>query len=117
MTNKEPKYLTDFFLYNKRYHWFIIPTIVFFYRKDVFFETGICTPAIGLSVRCVTVYPSHHQQRKGHSSQHPWLILSPLPLRHCPTSQGDVNIPSRISVHQYPSQVLSPIGEYTGQLL
>jgi len=26
---KEPKYLKDFFIYNKRYHWFIIPTIVF----------------------------------------------------------------------------------------
>jgi len=36
-TNKEPKYLKDFFIYNKRYHWFIIPTIVFYYRKDTFF--------------------------------------------------------------------------------
>jgi hypothetical protein len=56
MTNKEPKYLTDFFLYNKRYHWFIIPTIVFYYREDVFFETGITSPAIGLSFRWLTFF-------------------------------------------------------------
>ncbi len=56
MTNKEPKYLTDFFLYKKKYHWFIIPTIIFFYRKDVFFSTGLCTPAFGLSIRWLTFF-------------------------------------------------------------
>jgi len=56
MKNREPKYLTDFFLYNKKYHWFIIPTIVFFYRKDVFFSTGCYTPAIGFSVRWLTFF-------------------------------------------------------------
>lgn len=54
--NKEPKYLIDFFIYNKRYHWFIIPTIVFYYRKDVFFETGITSPAIGMSFRWLTFF-------------------------------------------------------------
>jgi hypothetical protein len=56
MTTKEPKYLTDFFIYNKKYHWFIIPTVAFFYRKDVFFETGITSPAIGLSFRWLTFF-------------------------------------------------------------
>ncbi len=56
MTNKEPKYLTDFFVYKKKFHWFIIPTIVFFYRKDVFFETGITSPAVGLSIRWLTFF-------------------------------------------------------------
>jgi hypothetical protein len=56
MTNKEPKYLTDFFIYKKKFHWFIIPTIVFFYRKDVFFETGITSPAFGISFRWLTFF-------------------------------------------------------------
>lgn len=56
MTNKEPKYLTDFFVYKKKFHWFIIPTIVFFYREDVFFETGITSPAFGLSIRWLTFF-------------------------------------------------------------
>jgi hypothetical protein len=56
MTTKEPKYLTDFFIYKKKFHWFIIPTIVFFYREDVFFETGISSPAIGLSFRWLTFF-------------------------------------------------------------
>jgi hypothetical protein len=56
MTNKEPKYLKDFFIYNKRYHWFIIPTVVFYCRKDVFFETGITSPAIGMSIRWLTFF-------------------------------------------------------------
>ena len=63
MKEKEPKYLTDFFLYNKRYHWFIIPTIVFFYRKDVFFETGCYSPAFGLSIRWLTFFMGIQFQR------------------------------------------------------
>lgn len=56
MTTKEPKYLTDFFVYKKKFHWFIIPTIVFFYREDVFFETGITSPAVGFSFRWLTFF-------------------------------------------------------------
>ncbi len=63
MTNKEPKYLTDFFLYNKKFHWFIIPTVVFYYRKDVFFETGITSPAFGMSVRWLTFFAGIQFQR------------------------------------------------------
>jgi hypothetical protein len=68
MTNKEPKYLTDFFLYNKRYHWFIIPTVVFFYRKDVFFETGVYTPAFGFSIRWLTFFMGIQIQRNAYYS-------------------------------------------------
>ena len=64
--NKEPKYLTDFFLYNKKYHWFIILTVVFFYRKDVFFETGLTTPAFGLSVRWLTFFMGIQFQRNAY---------------------------------------------------
>jgi hypothetical protein len=63
MLQKEPKYLTDFFIYRKKYHWFIIPTIIFFYRKDVFFETGITSPAIGLSFRWLTFFMGIQVQR------------------------------------------------------
>jgi hypothetical protein len=63
MLLKEPKYLTDFFIYRKKYHWFIIPTIIFFYREDVFFETGITSPAIGLSLRWLTFFMGIQVQR------------------------------------------------------
>jgi hypothetical protein len=56
MKNKEPKYLTDFFIYNKKHHWFIIPTIVLFYNKETFFETGVYTPAFGFSIRWMTFF-------------------------------------------------------------
>jgi hypothetical protein len=62
-TNKEPKYLKDFFIYNKRYHWFIIPTIVFYYRKDTFFETGITSPAFGMSIRWFTFFAGFQIQK------------------------------------------------------
>mgnify|MGYP000023194092 CR=1 FL=1 len=45
----------DFFIYNKRYHWFIIPTFVFFYSKEVFLETGVYTPAWGFTFRWLTI--------------------------------------------------------------
>jgi hypothetical protein len=48
------KYSKDFFVYNKRHHWFIIPTIVFFYNKETFLETGVYTPSFGLIIRWLT---------------------------------------------------------------
>ncbi len=66
MTNKEPKYLTDFFIYNKKYHWFIIPTIALYYREDVFFETGITTPAFGFSIRWLTFFMGVQFQRNAY---------------------------------------------------
>lgn len=53
MSNKKT-YLKDFFIYNKKHHWFIIPTIVFFYNKETFLETGVYTPAWGLTIRWLT---------------------------------------------------------------
>ena len=48
------KYCKDFFIYKKRHHWFLIPTIVFFYNKTEFLETGVYTPSWGLTVRWLT---------------------------------------------------------------
>jgi hypothetical protein len=48
------KYSKDFFVYNKRHHWFIIPTVVFFYNKETFLETGVYTPSFGLTIRWLT---------------------------------------------------------------
>jgi hypothetical protein len=48
------KYQKDFFVYIKRHHWFLIPTIVFYYNKNTFLETGVYTPAWGLTLRWLT---------------------------------------------------------------
>lgn len=53
MTNK---YITDFFIYKKKYHWFITPTLIFFYNEETFFESGVYTPAIGFSFRWLTLF-------------------------------------------------------------
>jgi len=53
----------DFFIYNKRYHWFIIPTVVFFYRKDTFLETGVYTPAWGFAFRWLTIMIGFQSQK------------------------------------------------------
>jgi hypothetical protein len=63
---KDPKYLTDFFIYNKKYHWFIIPTVIFFYRKDAFFDTELYTPAFGFSVRWLTFFMGVQFQRNAY---------------------------------------------------
>ena len=47
----EPKYFKNYFVYKKKYHWFIIPTIVFSYNKYEFFETGVETPSWGITIR------------------------------------------------------------------
>ena len=63
------KYCKDFFIYKKRHHWFIIPTIVFFYNKTEFLETGVYTPSWGLTVRWLTymigvqIQETYKQQR------------------------------------------------------
>jgi hypothetical protein len=53
MTNKKV-YLKDFFVYKKKHHWFIIPTVVFFYNKETFLETGVYSPSWGLTIRWLT---------------------------------------------------------------
>jgi len=47
-------YDKDFFIYKKKHHWFIIPTVVFFYNKDTFLETGVTSPSWGLTIRWLT---------------------------------------------------------------
>jgi hypothetical protein len=56
MTNREPKYHTDFFIYRKKYHWFLIPAIIVFYNKEEFCETGVSSPAFGISLRWLTFF-------------------------------------------------------------
>ena len=53
MTSKKT-YIKDFFIYKKKHHWFIIPTIVFFYNKTEFLETGVYTPSWALTIRWLT---------------------------------------------------------------
>lgn len=51
MSNKEKKYITDFFIIKKKHHWFLLPTPIFYYRKDEFFETGVTSPSWGFTLR------------------------------------------------------------------
>ena len=51
---RKKTYIKDFFIYKKRHHWFLIPTIVFFYNKTEFLQTGVYTPSWGLTVRWLT---------------------------------------------------------------
>lgn len=60
---KEPKYLTDFFIYKKKHHWFIIPTIVFFYDKETFFETGVYSPSFGFTFRWLILFMGFQVQK------------------------------------------------------
>jgi hypothetical protein len=53
MTSKKV-YLKDFFVYKKKHHWFLIPTVVFFYNKETFLETGVYSPSWGLTIRWLT---------------------------------------------------------------
>ena len=50
---KKPKikWDTDFFIIVKRYHWFIIPSFIFYYNKKHFLETGVLTPCWGFTIR------------------------------------------------------------------
>lgn len=50
------KYETRFYIRNKSYNFFLLPTIVFFYRKDYFFETGVYTPAFGITFKWLKFY-------------------------------------------------------------
>lgn len=66
MTNnqdKEPRYITNFFIRNDKHSWFIIPTIVFYYNKGSFFETGITSPSFSLSFRWLKIFMGIHIQK------------------------------------------------------
>jgi hypothetical protein len=51
MVKKEKKYITDFFIIKKKCHWFLIPTPIFYYNKNEFFETGVTSPSWGFTLR------------------------------------------------------------------
>lgn len=53
----------DFFVINKKHHWFIIPTLVISYNKNTFFETGIYTPSFGITFRWLTIMIGFQIQR------------------------------------------------------
>lgn len=50
------KYIIDFFIYKKKHHWFLIPTLVYFYNKETFFENGVYSPSVGFSFRWLTLF-------------------------------------------------------------
>ena len=52
MTNK--KYYWDFFIYNKKLHWFLIPTVVFYYRKNQDLHITDSLRTFGLTIRFLT---------------------------------------------------------------
>ncbi len=45
------RYIYDFFILKKKHYWFLIPTPIFFYNKETFFETGLYSPSIGFTLR------------------------------------------------------------------
>ena len=62
MIFNKKKYDTDFFIYNKKHHWFLLPTIVFFHNKETFLETGVYTPSWGITIRWLTFMIGLHIQ-------------------------------------------------------
>lgn len=50
MKNKKI-YEKNFFIIKKRNHWFILPSLIFYYNEYEFLQTGVTTPSWGLSIR------------------------------------------------------------------
>lgn len=48
------KYYKDFFIYNKKHHWFIFPAIVFYYDRYQIYDDGKMAPSWGLTIRWFT---------------------------------------------------------------
>lgn len=57
-------YHKDFFILKKKHHWFILPSFIFYYNKNEFYETGVTSPAWGLMVRWL-VFMIGFQIQKG----------------------------------------------------
>jgi hypothetical protein len=45
------KYIKDFFIIKKKHHWFVFPSLILYYNKNEFLETGVYTPSWGISLR------------------------------------------------------------------
>jgi hypothetical protein len=53
----------DFYVVNRPHNWIIIPTIVFFYNRHTFLETGVYSPAWGITFRWLTFMVGFQMQR------------------------------------------------------
>lgn len=52
MINKiKEKYLVDYFIIIKKNYWFLLPTPIFYYDKNSFFESGKTSPSFGFTIR------------------------------------------------------------------
>ena len=47
-------FYTDYFVYNKRHHWFILPAIVFYYDRYSIYDDSHMAPSWGLTIRWLT---------------------------------------------------------------
>ncbi len=47
-------YYKDFFIYNKKHHWYIIPAVIFYYDKESYYDDGKTSPSWGLTIRWLT---------------------------------------------------------------
>lgn len=45
------KYIKDFFIIKKKYHWFIFPSFIFYYNRNEYLEPNVYTPSWGFSIR------------------------------------------------------------------
>lgn len=48
------RYYKDFFIYNKRHHWYILPAIIFYYDKHSYYDDGKSSPSWGITLRWFT---------------------------------------------------------------
>lgn len=48
------KFYWDFFVYNKKLHWFIIPTIVFYYHRNEQLHVTESLRTFGITIRFLT---------------------------------------------------------------
>ena len=53
----------DFYLLLKHHHWVILPTFIFYYNKNEFLETGVYSPAWGLTFRWLTLMMGFQVQK------------------------------------------------------
>lgn len=65
MSKKEKKYIKDFFLL-KHKHFYVLPTFVFYYNKEEFFESGVCTPAISISFKWLKFVIGYQLQKNAY---------------------------------------------------
>ena len=45
------KFYTDFFVYKKKHHWFILPALIFYYDRYEFYDEGKIAPSFGITIR------------------------------------------------------------------